>query len=101
MMMEQLDVSLVLGQSPTLILIQLPSADDLHTLARATQKTEQRLGHAARLVADSHRLLIGREPVDLEHHETVVLQHPALLVAVLILRRKAESRQFDAPFEMG
>ena len=101
MMMEQLDVSLVLGQSPTLILIQLPSADDLHTLARATQKTEQRLRHAARLVADSHRLLIGRESVDLEHHETVVLQHPALLVAVLILSRKAESRQLDAPFEMG
>ena len=85
------DILLRIKQSATK---QLPSADNLHAPATGADKGQQRLRHHRRPLTDGHSLLVARQIVHFEQHQTRITLSHTLTVTVLQLRGETHTRQF-------
>ena len=76
---------------------QLPTADDLHRLPVGPDEGHQRLWHLAGPAAHRLGLLLARQVVHLEQHQTRVAFSDEFVVAVLLFQGEAEARQVLRP----
>ena len=74
---------------------QLPLTHDLHAPAADAHEGQQRLGHQPSPLTHGHSLVVARQVVHLEQHQTRVALVDALLLAVLHLRGEADARHLD------
>ena len=99
--MELHDVCLLLGQSATLLFIQLASAYDDNTLAVESQIGEQRLRYQPSLIAHLDSFLVGAQPVYLDHHQSVVRQSAACPFPSVHVLCKADALYLETALPVG
>ena len=95
--MELPDVLLTFRQASS---IEFASTYNLHTPTRSSQEAQHRLRQFLSQLSDFHGFLIRLQVVYLQHHESVITDHPPLTLPVLIVSSKTDAWQADTAFPL-